>query len=213
MAGDSSRHHDKIEKLRLLKSSKQYQLTLAQLFWSQQHYIALEHAVLPSPCWTTAGSGWRANPGEGRGRRATRTSKKLDKTLLCWNNILVQLWGGLTWMLLAVNVLWIDSLENWHQESSSRHSLQPLSNQLKKKKEGFPLADENKGSLFQVSTLCSGYTTFKTMTNSCILLMKASLSFRTLWSWKISSNVCLLKRLESRTLVSFCLSVLLRVLF
>lgn len=137
MAGDSSRHHDKIEKLRLLKSSKQYQLTLAQLFWSQQHYIALEYAVLPSPCWTTAGSGWRANPGEGRGRRAIRTSKKLDKTLLCWNNILVQLWGGLTWMLLAVNVLWIDSLENWHQESSSRHSLQPLSNQLKKKKKGF----------------------------------------------------------------------------
>lgn len=82
-------------------------------------------------------------------------------------------------MLLSVNVLWIDSLEDWHQESSSRHSLQPLSIQLKKR-EGFPLADENKGRLFQLSTLCSGYTTFKTMTNSYILLMKASLSFRTL---------------------------------
>lgn len=135
-------------------------------------------------------------------------SRDFVKTVLCSNHTEAQCWGGFS-LHVAVIYYPVES----HRRVGTMRAQHSTSKHSAKKKKGFLLADEIKGRLLQVFTLCPGYTNFKTITKLHILFIKVSLSSRTLWSWKISSNVCFLKRLESRTLVSFCLSVLLRVLF
>lgn len=121
----------------------------------------------------------------------------------------VQLWG---FFWPVINHCPLDSLtEGLVPWKLIRQSLQPQSIQLKERRVSFGWCEQRQISSGFYPVI--SYTTSKTTTNAHISFIKASLSFRTLWSWKISSNVCFVKRLESRTLVSFCLSVLLRVLF
>lgn len=157
------------------------------------------------PDHATANWSW-ARTNEGR-EGEEHIFKGFVKTVPCSNHTEAQCWGG-SGLHVVVNYYPVDSPTGGGDLSLTRH-IQVFS----QKRQGFLLADEIKGRLLQVFTLCPGYTAFKTMTKLHILFIEVSLTSRTLWSWKISSNVCFLKRLESRTLVSFCLSVLLRVLF
>lgn len=150
----------------------------------------------------------------GHGQGLMRKGEKKEQIPRIFKNCYVQITQklsveGIFGLHFAVNYYPVES----HRRVGTLRAQHGTSKYSAKKRQGFLLADEIKGSFLQDFTLCPGYTTSKTMTELRILFIKVSLSSRTLWSWKISSNVCFLKRLESRTLVSFCLAVLLRVLF
>lgn len=143
----------------------------------------------------------------GKGRKGTN-SKKFVKTVLCSNPTDAQCWGGFG-LHVAVNYFPVES----HRRVGTMRAQHGSSKYSAKKDKGFFWLMRSKADFCRFLPCCPGYTTLKTMTKLHILFIKVLLSSRTLWSWKISSNECFLKRLESRTLVSFCLSVLLRVLF